>query len=213
MSGSLARMKQLPDVVIHETALVETAEIGTGTRIWAFTHVMGGAVIGDNCNIGNHCFVETGVVVGDNVTIKNCNMLWEGVRLEDGVFVGPNVLFTNDLRPRSPRLPQAQERYEDKRWLLPTLVKRGASLGAGAVILPGLTIGEFAMVGAGAVVTRDVPPYAIVLGNPARQRGWVCQCGNALDFPDERADCGECGMSYTMYEGAPRPKWNPREAR
>jgi UDP-2-acetamido-3-amino-2,3-dideoxy-glucuronate N-acetyltransferase len=174
---------------------------------------MDGASIGANCNIGDHCFVETGVVVGDNVTIKNCNMLWERVRLEDGVFVGPNVLFTKYLRPRSPRLPQAAGRYQDQSWLQPTLVKRGASLGAGAVILPGLTIGEFAMVGAGAVVTRDVPPYAVVMGNPARQRGWACQCGRMLEFAEGLANCEECGLSYTMVEDVPRPRWSPRELR
>ena len=186
----------MSDVFIHPTAIVETQQIGQGTRIWAFAHVMKDVSIGANCNIGDHCFIESGVVVGNNVTIKNGNMIWEGVSLEDGVFVGPHVFFTNDLYPRSPRLPQAKKRYSSRRWLLPTLVGRGASLGAGAIILAGITIGEFSMVAAGAVVTRDVRPYALVIGNPARVRGWVCQCGQPLEFRKGTATCGDCGLNF-----------------
>src|SRR5215212_6427425 len=142
----------MKNVKIHPTALVETEEVGEGTSIWAFAHVMEGARIGKNCNIGDHCFVESGAVVGNDATLKNGNMLFEGVTIQDGVFVGPHVFFTNDLYPRSARLPQARLRYSDKMWLLPTLVRQGASLGAGAVLLPGITVGEYAMVGAGAVV-------------------------------------------------------------
>lgn len=183
-------------VYAHPTALVETQHIGHGTYIWAFTHVMSKVSIGSNCNIGDHCFIESEVAIGDNVTIKNGNMLWTGVVLEDGVFVGPHVFFTNDRHPRSPRLPQARKRYRDRAWLLPTLVKQGASLGSGAVLLPGITIGEFGMVGAGAVVTKDVAPYTLVSGNPARPRGWVCQCGQPLWFQQERASCGDCGLRF-----------------
>jgi acetyltransferase-like isoleucine patch superfamily enzyme len=183
-------------VFVHPTAIVETQHIGQGTRIWAFAHVMKEVSIGTNCNIGDHCFVESGVTVGNNVTIKNRNTIWEGITLEDGVFVGPVVTFTNDLYPRSPRLPQAAKRYSDDGWLLPTLVRRGASLGAGAVILAGITIGEFAMIGAGAVVTRDVPPYALMVGNPAHIRGWVCQCGQPLEFRLGFATCGDCDLSF-----------------
>lgn len=183
-------------VFVHSTAIVETQLIGDGTRVWAFAHIMKGVSIGANCNIGDHCFLETGSVVGNNVTIKNGNMLFEGVTLEDGVFVGPHVFFTNDLYPRSPRLPQAQLRYRTREWLAPTLVKRGASLGAAAVILAGVTIGEFCTVAAGAVVTKSTLPHSLMVGNPARRRGWVCQCGLKLDFADGVAVCSGCGWSY-----------------
>lgn len=192
----------MKDVFVHPTALLDVQEIGSGSRIWAYTHVMEGARIGKNCNIGGHCFIESGVSVGDNTTIKNGNMLWEGVTLEEGVFVGPQVIFTNDLRPRSPRLPQAKERYLQKaHWLVPTLVKQGASLGAGAVILAGVTIGEFALVAAGSVVTRDVPPYAVVKGNPARVSGCVCQCGHHLGFTNECAICTVCALEFRKENG------------
>ena len=184
------------DVFIHPTALVETQQIGSETRIWAFSHVLKGAEIGARCNIGDHCFIEAGVRIGDSVTIKNGNRLWEGVTLESGVFVGPGVFFTNDLYPRSPRLHQVEGRYATKQWLVPTHVAEGASLGAGAVIIAGVTIGQFAMVGAGAVVTKDVPPHALVIGNPARIRGWVCQCGQPLTFQQRSADCTTCGRMY-----------------
>lgn len=143
---------------IHERALVESDSIGSGTRIWAFAHVMPGAVIGADCNVCDHTYIEGGVVIGDRVTLKSGVFLWEGLRVEDDVFIGPQATFTNDLMPRS-RQP-FQLGY--------TTLKRGASIGAGAVILPGLTVGEGAMVGAGAVVTRDVAPHTVVVGNPAR---------------------------------------------
>jgi acetyltransferase-like isoleucine patch superfamily enzyme len=180
----------------HPLALVESETIGEGTHIWAFTHVMKGVSIGSHCNVGEHCFIETGVVIGSYVTIKNGNELWEGVRLADGVFVGPNVSFTNDLWPRSPRLPQAASRYRKRDWLSPTLVQHGASIGAGAIILAGRRIGEFALVGAGAIVTRDVPPYALVVGAPARVVGWVCQCGSGLRFHGTVAVCERCGLQF-----------------
>jgi acetyltransferase-like isoleucine patch superfamily enzyme len=186
----------MADTFVHPASIVETSRIGDGTRIWAYTHVMRDVSIGTNCNIGEHCFIEAGATVGNNVTIKNGNMIWEGVHLEDGVFVGPQVVFTNDLHPRSPRLPQARRRYADQRWLTTTFVKQGTSIGAGAVILAGVTIGEFCMVGAGATVTRSVPPYALVVGSPARVRGWVCQCGHPLVFANDEATCQECQMGF-----------------
>jgi len=185
------------DIFVHPTALVETDRIGEGTRIWAFTHVLKGAVVGKHCNVGDHCFIESGAWVGDGVTLKNGNMVWEGVRIEDAVFVGPHVFFTNDLFPRSRQLPEAAERVAKKEdWLVPTLVKRGASLGAGAVILAGVTIGEYALVAAGALVTRDVPPHALVMGAPARVRSWMCRCGLRLRFVRGRATC-DCALRYS----------------
>lgn len=148
---------------IHEKALCESTEVGTGTRVWAFAHILPGAKVGRDCNICDGVFIENDVVVGDRTTVKCGVQLWDGVRLGDDVFVGPNATFTNDLFPRSGQHP---ERYT------PTIVEDGASIGANATILAGITIGRGAMVGAGAVVTRSVPPNAIVVGNPARIRGY-----------------------------------------
>lgn len=148
----------------HSHALVESEAIGEGTRVWAFAHILPGARIGSGCNICDGVFIENDVVVGNDVTIKCGVQLWDGLRVEDGVFIGPNATFTNDGFPRS-----KQHAFE----LQQTLVKSGASIGANATILPGLTIGARAMVGAGAVVTRDVPDGAIVMGNPARVTGHV----------------------------------------
>lgn len=144
---------------IHPSSDVQSKQIGEGARVWQYVVILPGAVIGRDCNICSHCFIENKVVIGDRVTVKCGVQLWDGVTLEDDVFVGPNVTFTNDLQPRS-RNTAAK--------LLPTLVKKGASIGANATILPGLVIGEGAMVGAGAVVTKDVSPRTLVVGNPAR---------------------------------------------
>lgn len=191
----------MSDFYCHPTAIVETETIGKDTRIWAYAHVMKNVIIGSNCNVGDHCFIESGAIIGNNVTIKNGNMIFDGITLEDGVFVGPHVFFTNDLYPRSPRLPQAKQRYENHEWFQKTLVKYGATLGAGAIILAGNTIGEFSMVGAGSVVTRDVPPYALVTGNPARRVGWVCQCGLKLKQDGQRASCPSCHLDYRVENG------------
>jgi UDP-2-acetamido-3-amino-2,3-dideoxy-glucuronate N-acetyltransferase len=147
----------------HETAIVESSSVGAGTRIWAFAHILPGAVIGAACNICDQAFIENDVRIGDRVTIKCGVQVWDGITLEDDVFVGPNATFSNDPFPRSGKHPDRYTR---------TVVKRGASIGANATILPGLTIGQKAMVGAGAVVTSDVPPMAIVAGNPARIVGY-----------------------------------------
>jgi len=151
-------------VKIHPNALVESESIGAGTRIWAFVHILPGAVIGKDANICDHVFIENDVRIGDRVTVKCGVQIWDGARIEDDVFIGPNVTLTNDAFPRSKQYP---EKY------LQTIIKKGASIGANATILPGLTIGRSAMVGAGAVVTMDVPANAIVVGNPARIRGYA----------------------------------------
>jgi len=145
--------------LIHELALVETEAIGEGTRIWANTHILAGAKIGKDCNICDHTFIENDVIIGDRVTIKSGVYIWNGIRIEDDVFVGPSVTFTNDLYPRSKHYPEK---------FLETWIKKGASIGANATILPGITIGEKAMIGAGAVVTKNIPQDAVVVGNPAR---------------------------------------------
>lgn len=189
---------------IHPTALVETERIGAGTRVWAFTHIGEGAVIGSNCNIGSHCYIESGVRIGDGVTIKNGNYLWDGVTICNGAFVGPQVVFTNDLRPRSPRLPEAAERYMDDSWLSPIMVGEGASIGGGAVIRPGISLKRFCMVGAGAVVTRTVRAHALVMGVPARAAGWVCCCGAKLAFDKDvhrTASCEQCSCEFEYVDG------------
>jgi UDP-2-acetamido-3-amino-2,3-dideoxy-glucuronate N-acetyltransferase len=183
----------------HPQALVEADAIGEGTRIWAFAHVMKGARVGRNCNIGEHTFIEAGACVGDNVTVKNAVSIWEGVEIRDNAFIGPGAAFTNDLNPRSRRLAAVAHRYADKRsWLRTTVVDEGASIGCHATILCGITIGRFAMVGAGAVVPRDVPPHALVLGVPARISGFVCECGQRLTFEADRARCAWCGERYQL---------------
>lgn len=168
----------MDDVFVHKQALCESDRIGPGTRIWAFAHVLEGARIGADCNICDGVFIEDGVVVGDRVTVKCGVQLWKGVEIEDDVFIGPNATFTNDPFPRSRRWLKAYPR---------TLVRAGASIGANATILPDIEIGWGAMVGAGAVVTHSVPPYAIAVGNPARIKGYVQTHGSvALDhMPDE----------------------------
>lgn len=157
---------------VHPTAVIEeNVEIGEGTRIWHFVHVRKGARIGKNCNIGKGVYIDVNVRIGNNVKIQNFVSVYRGVTLEDDVFVGPHATFTNDLYPRS---------FNEEWEIIPTLVKRGASIGANATIVCGITIGEYAMVGAGAVVTKDVPPFGLVYGNPARLKGFVCYCGRPL---------------------------------
>ena len=186
----------------HPTALVESPQIGPHTRIWAYAHVMAGARIGRDCNVGDHCFIEGGVEIGDGVTLKNGVMVWEGVRVDNYVFIGPGVVFTNDRRPRSPRFPLVAERYRDKRWLVPTVIEEGASIGANATVLCGLTVGRFAMVGAGAVVTSNVPAHGLVCGVPARVVGYVSEAGCPLRFGKRgEARCPETGQRYRLRRG------------
>ena len=172
-------------VFVHPQGLCESDHVGTGTRIWAFAHVLAGAKIGRDCNICDHAYVEGGVTIGDRVTVKNRVLLFEGVTIEDDVFLGPAVVFTNDMRPRAAIKRSGNE-------LLPTLVQGGATLGAGVVVVCGLTVGAHAFIGAGAVVTRDVPAYGFVVGNPGRVIGWACECGTRLG---DGLDC-VCGRSY-----------------
>ena len=161
----------MTDFFVHEAGVCESLNIGSGSRIWAFAHVLPGAVVGADVNICDHVFIENDVVIGDRVTLKSGVQLWDGITLEDDVFVGPNVSFTNDPHPRSKVYPTEFSR---------TYVRKGASIGAGAVILPGVTIGQYAMVGAGSVVTRDVPAYAQVVGNPANIQGYLNDQGNRI---------------------------------
>ena len=165
----------------HEKALVSPrAKIGANTRIWAFANIQDGVTIGENCNICDGCFVEKGVVIGSNVTMKNGVALFEGMTVEDHVFLGQNSTFVNDRHPRSQKSDWKLEK---------TLIKEGATIGANATVLCGITIGEFAVVGAGSVVTKNVANYQIVVGNPARERGWACRCGKILPN-DHRCSCG-----------------------
>ena len=180
----------------HPQALVESNSIGEGTRIWAFAHVLAGASIGCNGNIGDHAFIEGGAVIGNNVTVKNQVCVWNGVVIEDDAFIGPRVTFTNDLRPRSPRMPEVGERYStEQNWLVKTTVRRGCSIGAAAVICPGVELGAYSMVAAGAVVTKDVPPFALCMGSPAVHRADVCVCGEKLAGSYRTSDCRHCGQT------------------
>ncbi len=175
---------------VHESGIVEQpCQIGKGTKVWHFSHIMPHATIGKNCVIGQNVFVATGAEIGDNVKLENNVSVFEGVKLEDDVFCGPSCTFTNVINPRS----HVSRRGEFKE----TLVKEGATIGANATIICGNTIGRYAFIGAGAVVTEDVPDYALVYGNPARRQGWVCECGVKLDFgKSDRAQCPDCGKIY-----------------
>jgi UDP-2-acetamido-3-amino-2,3-dideoxy-glucuronate N-acetyltransferase len=185
---------------VHQSSYVdEGVEIGAGTQIWHFCHVLSKSRIGRGCRIGQNVVIGPAVTIGNNVKIQNNVSIYNGVTLEDDVFCGPSMVFTNVL---TPRYAFPRNRPEDNH---PTLVKRGASIGANATIVCGTTIGEHALVGAGAVVTRDVPPYALVVGNPARQRGWACECGLVLRVASTAAHC-ECGRKYRLTsEGQIRP--------
>lgn len=190
-------------VRIHPTADVsDEARIGDGTSIWHQAQVRPGASLGKNCNIGKGVYIDTQVSIGDNVKIQNYVSVYHGVTIEDGVFVGPHVCFTNDLRPRAINADGSLKSADD--WVLSeTRVKRGAALGANATIRCGVTIGEWAMVGSGSVVTRDVPAYGLVFGNPARLRGFVCPCGAQLVKNSLRGNavvgrCPECGQTIEI---------------
>jgi UDP-2-acetamido-3-amino-2,3-dideoxy-glucuronate N-acetyltransferase len=186
------------DVFVHESSVIDPgAVIGRGTRIWHFCHVMPGARIGERCNIGQNVFVANDVVIGNNAKIQNNVSIYSGVVIEDDVFMGPSMVFTNVVNPRSHVVRKDEYR--------PTLVRRGASIGANATIVCGVTLGRYCFVGAGAVVTRDVPDYALVVGSPARVQGFMCRCGTRLSFQNTTATCAACGDRYVMREGAVAP--------
>jgi UDP-2-acetamido-3-amino-2,3-dideoxy-glucuronate N-acetyltransferase len=186
---------------VHPTAIVDDgAQIGEGTRIWHWVHICGGAKIGEKCSLGQNVFVGNRVVIGNNVKIQNNVSVYDNVTLEDDVFCGPSMVFTNVYNPRS-AIPRKHE-FRD------TLIRRGATLGANCTIVCGVTIGEYAFVGAGSVVNRDVPPYALMLGVPARRAGWMCYCGVRLplDESNPRARCGDCSRNYRLADGACIPE-------
>jgi len=182
------------DRFVHESAVIDdNVRIGAGTRIWHFSHVMAGTVIGENCSLGQNVLVGPNVRIGNRVKIQNNVSVYEGVTLEDDVFCGPSCVFTNVNRPRA-GFPTDSSQY------LSTLVKKGATIGANATIVCGNTVGEHAFIGAGAVVPKDVPAHAIVFGNPARQHGWACKCGEPLHFEHDSATCKKCAREYGKRE-------------
>jgi len=185
----------------HPTAIIDDgAQIGEGTRIWHWVHVCSGAKIGKGCSLGQNVFVGNRVVIGDNVKIQNNVSVYDNVTLESDVFCGPSMVFTNVYNPRS-AIPRKDE-FRD------TLVKRGATLGANCTIVCGVTVGEYAFVGAGSVINRDVPPYALMLGVPAQRKGWMCYCGVRLPFDTKKstAKCTACDRSYRLTDGACVPE-------
>jgi len=186
------------NVFIHPQALVETDTIGSGTRVWAFAHVMNGARVGSECNICDHAFIESGAQVGNGVTIKNGVAVWDRVIIEDNVFLGPNCVLTNDPNPRA-----AIKKGHDT--LVDTRIRAHATIGANATIVCGVTVGRGAFIGAGTVVIRSVRDYALVVGNPARQVGWMCLCASKLSLPVSAAKgaltiCTECDRRYKLTE-------------
>jgi len=178
------------NIFIHQDAVVESNHIGAGTRIWRNVHVMPGAVIGRNCNIGEGCYIENNVRIGDGVTIKNNVAIWDNITIEDDVFIGPAAVFINDYTPR------AQNKIPSE-LLDGIVIKKGATIGANATIVCRLTINEYAFIGAGSVVTKDVPPHHVVYGNPARFRGLMCKCARFFPKGKTRFECS-CGMKYKM---------------
>ena len=190
------------DAFVHESAYVDDgATIGAGTKVWHFCHVLGGAVIGERCSLGQNVVVMNGVRVGNNVKVQNNVSIYEGVELEDDVFCGPSMVFTNVLNPRA----HVSRRNEYRK----TLVRRGATIGANATIVCGTTLGEYAFVGAGAVVADDVPDYGLMVGVPARRIGWMCQCGERLPDSGE-GTCAACGSTYVATTDGIRRTGGPR---
>ncbi len=179
---------------VHPSSFIDdNVKIGVGTKIWHFSHIMSGARIGKNCKIGQNVFIDRDVKIGNNVKIQNNVSVYRGVTLEDRVFCGPSMVFTNVINPRS-AYPRDIREYRK------TLVKKGATIGANATIVCGITLGKNAFIGAGTVVAKDVPDYALVYGNPANVKGWMCECGEKLEFNDDFAQCKVCGKRYKMMD-------------
>lgn len=178
----------------HKTAEVSLkAKIGSGTRIWHNSQVLANAEIGKNCTIGHNCLISSQAKLGNGVKLESNIDIWDLITIEDYVFVGPSVVFTNDLNPRAKYPKKNYPQYG--KWL-PTLIKEGASLGANATIICGITIGKSALIGAGSVVSKNVPDYALIIGNPTKQIGWICECGNKIEFKTKKTECSACGRKY-----------------
>lgn len=185
----------MSDFYVHESSYIDQpCEIGEGTKIWHFCHLMKNVKLGKNCNIGQNVFIGSGVTLGNNVKVQNNVSIYSGVICEDDVFLGPSMVFTNVINPRA--------FIERKDEFKTTLIKKGATIGANSTVICGITIGQYAMVGAGAVVTKDVPDYALVYGTPAKIHGWVCQCGQKLKFNNSKESvCQICGLQYAKLDG------------
>ena len=183
-----------PDYFVHESSYVDDgAIVGKGTKVWHFSHVMPGAVIGERCSLGQNVNVGGKAVLGNNVKVQNNVSIYDRVIIEDDTFCGPSMVFTNVFNPRS-HISRKDEYME-------TVIRRGATIGANATIICGNTVGRYALIGSGAVITKDVPDFALVYGNPARQQGWVCQCGVKLQLDGETAECKACGDKYKLVDG------------
>ncbi|OGP92958.1 MAG: hexapeptide transferase [Deltaproteobacteria bacterium RBG_16_48_10] len=183
---------------VHPAAVVdEPVEIGSKTQIWHFSHIMSRVKIGENCIIGQNVFIGSGVILGNNIKVQNNVSIYDGVILEDDVFCGPSMVFTNVYNPRS--------FISRKKEFRKTLVKRGATIGANATVICGYTIGQYALIGAGTVVTKDVPDYALIYGNPGRVKGWVCQCAVGITFQSGKAVCPACGKEFEKDADGVRP--------
>ena len=184
----------MSDFFSHQSAYVDQpCQIGNGTKIWHFCHIMKNAVIGANCTLGQNVYVDTGVHIGHNVKIQNNVSIFKGVELEDDVFCGPSCVFTNVVNPRS-GFPKARDEYKQ------TLVRKGVTIGANSTIVCGVTIGCYAFIGAGAVVTKNIPDYALVVGNPAKRTGWMSEAGVKLDFPNQNSSQATCSVTSASYQ-------------